>query len=77
MVNPPGETPDEGNKLIQVIGAGPTDDRAEYNDRETKHILLPLDEEILFPAPGEEAVLHDPNGREKLEGSRQQDGHGV
>lgn len=67
MVNPPSETPDEGDKFIQVFGPGPTDGCAEYNGRETKHVLLPLDEEILLPAPGEETVLHDPDGREKLQ----------
>ena len=66
VVNSPGETPDEGDKLIQVFGADPTEGRAERNDGETKHILLPLDKEVLFPAPGKETVLHDPDGRKEL-----------
>ena len=66
MVNSPGETPDEGHKLIQIFGASPTDGRAEHNNRETKHVLLPLDENILLPTSGEETILHDPESREKL-----------
>lgn len=65
--NPPRETSDEGHKLIQIFGASPADGRAEHNNGEAKHVLLPFDESILLPAPGEESVLHDPNGREKLQ----------
>ena len=53
VANPPGKAPNERDKLIQVFGAGPADDRAERNNRETEHILLPLDEKVLLPAPGE------------------------
>jgi hypothetical protein len=67
---PPGETPNEGHKLVQVFGASPTDGRAERNNRETEHVLLPLDEEVLLPAPGEETVLHDPDSWEKLQRGR-------
>lgn len=76
-LNPPSETPDERHKLVQVLGASPTDGRAEHNNSETKCVLLPLDKKILLPAPGEETVLHDPDSWEKLEGGRQQDGHRV
>ena len=69
-MNPPGETPNKGHKLVQVTGAGPTDGRAEHNHGETKHVLLPLDEDILFSAPGEETVLHDPESWEKLQRGR-------
>ena len=70
VVNLPGKTPDESNKLVQIFGTSPTYDRAENNNRETKHVLLPLDEEVLLPAPGEQTVLHNPDGREKLQRSR-------
>ena len=70
IVNLPGETPDKGHELVQVIGASPTDGRAEHNNRETKHVLLPLDGDILLPAPGEETILHDPESWEKLQRGR-------
>lgn len=64
---PPGETPDECHKFVQVFGAGPADGRAEHDNEETKHVLLPLYEDILLPTSGKKTVLHNPDRREQLQ----------
>lgn len=69
-VYPPGETPDECHELVQVICTRPADDRAERDDGETKEVLLPLYPDILFPASGKKAVLHNPDSWEQLQRDR-------
>ena len=63
----PSKAANERDKLVKVSSTSPTDERADDDHAKSEHVLLPFNPRITFATTGEDSVLEDPNGWEKLE----------
>jgi len=63
----PSETPHERDEFVEVVSANPAECSAAHGNKEPERVLLPFDIPVHLPTSCEEAVLHDPHGREELE----------
>jgi hypothetical protein len=63
----PSETSHERNEFVEVLCASPAEYSAAHDNDEPERVLLPLDVPIHLPTSCEEAILHDPHGREELQ----------
>jgi hypothetical protein len=69
----PGETSDECDELVKILRASPANCAAAHDDKESEHILLPLDIPVCLATSSKETVFHDSHSREELEGHGKQD----
>lgn len=75
----PSEAADESDEFVEIFGSHPTDSPTHYNNQRPEAILEPLEATAVFAvlSDGEDAVLHDADGREEYEGNRHEDGEYV
>jgi len=62
----PSKTPDKRNKLVQILCTKRTDHRSEQDQRKSEKILHPLDLHVALSTLGEQTILDNPDGGEKL-----------
>lgn len=72
-----GKIAHERDELVEVVSSAVGNYRAEEDEEEAIHILLPLDSRVVLAASREQAVLSDLYRRENLQRRRQEDGERV
>ena len=58
---------DDGDELVQIVGAEPGDHGAKGDHGEAENVLLPLDPWVVFASPAEELLTSDLDRRVDLE----------
>jgi hypothetical protein len=71
------ERSDDGDELVQVVGAKPCDHGAKSNHGEAEDILLPLDPRVILASPAEKLLTRDFDRRVDLQRRREQNGYRV
>jgi hypothetical protein len=77
MKNAPGKAAHKRHKLIQIRRSDPTKQSDNADSEEPETVLEPLDAWIAFTTANKQAILHDTDGREELEGYGKKDGHRI
>src|SRR5437762_294458 len=72
-----GERAHNGDELVQVTRSAPCKSCTCHDKEEAEYVFLPFDIRVVFPTSGKELVFRDPDCREQLQGSTEQNSQTV
>jgi len=72
-----GDGAHNGDKLVEILSSPDGNGSTGKEGEDPEKVLLPLDEHVVLARAGKEAVLHDTDGWEELQGDRKHDGDRV